>query len=158
MAQEETIQRNKDAFQRAALYWNNLANQRLFDFHKQLLGLATLLLPLTASIVLVESIKLKEFEKTLLLLGWVFLGISIVAGYIQILMDATYFNYLSNDSSQREEIWSSNKKIEDMEKETQVLGKTSPSSTVTPLWIQTFSIFVGLSLLMVVAGSLLFKK
>lgn len=158
MAQEDKIARNKDSAQRAALHWNKLANERLFDLHKQLLGLATLLLPLTASIVIVDSVKLLEVEKTLLLLGWAFLGISIIAGLIQLIIEAKYFNYLSNDSSCREEIWSSERSIEDMQKETKALGRTNPSSTLIPLSIQTFSIFIGLSLIMIVATFLLLRK
>lgn len=106
-----------DRFQKAALYWNNLANQQIFELNKQLLSLAFIILPLTASIIAVEFIKPREFEKTLLILGWIFLFLSIILGFVQILLDAIYFNYLSNDSSTREYLWSQNKENDDIKKE-----------------------------------------
>lgn len=151
----DLIQRNKDAYQRGAFFWINLANQRLGDFNKQLLAFAVVLLPLTASIIL-SRIDLNTFEKTLLVISWVFLGISILAGLIQILIDQDYFKKLSRDSSKREEIWSDLfRPIADLEKDTRALAKVNESSTHDPIKIQAIFLFIGLLLIMISAGSIL---
>ncbi len=152
---DETIWKRQESYRSAALHWNNLANQRLFDFNKQLLGLATILLPLTASIIVVDGVR--EFEKTLLIVGWIFLGISIITGCIQIMVDAYYFRDISIDSSRRELIFSSNKTEPEMQAAVEALGKIPAESTDLPITIQVFTIFVGLLLIMIVAGSLLWK-
>ncbi len=150
-------QRNKDAYQRGAFFWIDLANQRLGDFNRQLLSLAVILLPLTASVIL-SDLKLREFEKTLLILSWVSLGISVVAGLIQILIDTNYFKDLSRDSSKREKIWSDLfRPIADLEKDTKALGEVKGSSTHDPLKLQALFLLIGLVFIMIIAGSILFR-
>mgnify|MGYP001584568581 FL=1 len=154
----EFRQRSKESYQRGAFFWIDLANQRLGDFNRQLLALAVVLLPLTASISL-SSIKLKDFEKTLLVLSWIALGVSIITGIIQILIDTIYFKDLSRDSSKREKIWSNfSRKVTDLEKETKAIGEVKESGSHDPLKIQASSLFIGLILIMVVAGFILFAR
>lgn len=155
---EEIRQRNKDSYQRAALFWIDLANQRLSSFNKQLLTIAAILLPLTASLVAANFIDLRDFEKALLIIVWISLGFSLVGGVVQIIIDANYFKYLSRDSSRREEIWSGNDTNEEMTKQTKLLGKTEPTSTHIPLWLQAFTLGQGLLLILVIAISLLLRK
>lgn len=156
---EDIRQRNKDAAQRAALFWVEFANKRIFEINKQLLTLATILLPITASVVGVEFLTLREFEKTMLVMGWILIFISIVTGGIQILIDAKYFLYLSRDSSKREVLWSnSNRNVEDIEKDVKSLGSVPGSSTHCPLVIQALAIFSGLLLIMIVAANLLIRR
>ncbi len=156
---EDIRQRNKDAVQRSALFWIKLTNDRLSEINKQLLGLATIILPITASVIAIEFLIPKDFEKNLLIIGWVLMFISIVAGGIQILVDARYFLFLSRDSSSREALWSDpNRSIEDIEKEVKSLGTMPSSSTHCPLVIQALAIFSGLFLIMLVAASLLLGR
>ena len=155
----ETIrQRNKDSVQKAALFWIELANDKLSEINKQLLSLSAILLPLTASVV-ISPITFREYEKTLMLLGWMFLFSSIIAGFIQIALDAVYFKDLSRDSSKREVLWSdSNRDIRDIEKDVKAIGDTPSSSSHLPLILQSLSISIGLLFIMVVAISLLLRK
>lgn len=147
-----------DRFQRAALYWNNLANQQIFELNKQLLGLATIILPLTASVVVIEIIKLREYEKTLIIMGWICLFLSIVLGLVQICIDSVYFNYVSNDSSSREKLWAQDKDNNQIKEEVERLGSIKPSSSPTPTLFQVFFVFSGLLIIMLVAVSLLINK
>lgn len=89
----------------AALHWNNLANQRQFEFIKQLLTIGALILTVSATII--TSFKIINFYSQLLqsyslLLSWIFILISIFCGLKQLNVDASYFIYLSNDESTRE--------------------------------------------------------
>lgn len=147
-----------DRFQRAALYWNSLANQQIFEVNKQLLAFATVILPLTASIVVIDTIQLREYEVTMLIFGWIFLFLSIISGLIQVWIDARYFNYVSNDSSSREWLWSRDKDNNEIKKEVEQLGSIKPSSSPTPTLFQGFFVFFGLLIIMLVAVSILINK
>lgn len=147
-----------DRFQRAALYWNSLANQQIFELNKQLLAFATIILPLTASIVVVDTIQLREYEITLLIFGWIFLFLSIIIGLIQTWIDARYFNYVSNDSSSREWLWSQDKDNNEVKKEVERLGSIKLSSSSAPTLFQVFFVFSGLLIIMFVAVSILINK
>lgn len=156
--QLEFRERNKDSYQKDALFWIDLSSQRLINLNSQLLGFTAILLPLTASIVL-SDIKLEEREKWLLVLIWVLLIISIVAGLIQICIDMIYFRGLSRDSSNREKIWSDfSRPIVDLEKQTKKLGQVKESSTHAPLIIQAIALVVGLVVLIFLAGFILFSQ
>ena len=147
-----------DRFQRAALYWNNLANQQIFEINKQLLALATIILPLTASIVVIDTIQLREYEVTMLIFGWMFLFLSIISGLIQVWIDARYFNYVSNDSSSRERLWSQDKDNNEVKKEVERLGSIKPFSSSVPTLFQGFFVLFGLLIIMLVAVSILINK
>lgn len=147
-----------DRFQRVALYWNNLANQQIFEVNKQLLAFATVILPLTASIVVIDTIQLREYEVTMLIFGWIFLFLSIISGIIQVWIDARYFNYVSNDSSSRERLWSRDKDNNEIKKEVEQLGSIKPSSSAIPTLFQGFFVFFGLLIIMLVAVSILVNK
>jgi hypothetical protein len=152
---EQLRQRNKDLFHGAALYWNKLANERLFEISKQLLGISFIILPLTGSVVLSDKI-ISTANFHLLLLGWITLFASIISGFFNLWIEAKYFNYLSNDSSAREEIWSdSSRPVEQMNKETNKLGPTKQASSFYPLIIQGAALFLGISLIMIVMVSML---
>lgn len=152
---EEIRRRNKDSVQKAAFFWIKLANDRLSEINKQLLSIAFILLPLTGSIVLANK-KINFSDKTLLTHGWILLFISIFSGLIQILIDAIYFKSLSRDSSKREKIWSQiDKPISLLASEEKELGEVKGSSTHWPLIIQSFTMFIGLGLIMIVAYHLL---
>lgn len=149
----------KDSYQKDAIFWINLANQREFDFNKHLLSLAAILLPLTASVLALESIKLLQCEKILLMISWVSLGISIISGCIQIWFDSSFFVKLSRDSSAREVIWSNMQlPLSELENRTNQMGKMREKGSVTPLWIQIFALFEGLLLIMFTAASILIRK
>ena len=158
MNNTEEKQWHLDRYQKAALYWNNLANQRVFELNRQLLALATIILPLTASIIAIDFIKPREFEKTLLLIGWVFLFLSIILAFVQIWIDANYFSYLSQDSSTREELWSHDRENEKIKKDVDALGKVKGSSTFIPTIFQAFFVFTGLLFIMIVASSMLLRR
>lgn len=147
-----------DRFQKAALYWNNLANQQIFELNKQLLAFATIILPLTASITVIDSIKLREYQIMLLILGWISLFLSIISGFIQIWIDAKYFNYVSNDSSTREFLWSQDEDNNKIKDAVDKLGHIKPSSSPTPTYFQIFFVLTGLLMIMTVAVSMLISK
>ncbi len=89
----------------SALYWNNLANERQFELAKQLITISSLLLTVSATaIVSFRGINFQSqpLQSYSLLLSWIFVLISIICGLIQLSVDASYFNYLSNDESTRE--------------------------------------------------------
>lgn len=156
---DEVNRINQERFSSSAKFWISLANQQLFELNKQLLSISFLLLPLTASILLVETLILREYQKTLLGLSWIFLFISIVFGLLQIVIDAFYFKSLSRNNSQKEVVWHQrNKTSEQKEKETEALGGVKETSTFIPLIGQTFTIIVAILLVMSVATSLLVSK
>ena len=146
-----------ERFNNSALYWNNLANQRIFELNRQLLYISTLLLPVTASIITIDNIVLREFEKTLILLGWIFIFLSIIIGLVQVWIDSGYFAYLSNDSSRREEYWSKNEPNSKIKELVKLLGKTQSSSSMAPTYFQAILTFTGLLFIMVVAASQLLR-
>lgn len=153
--EEKLRQRNKDSAQNAALFWIKLANDRLSEINKQLLGIALILLPLSGSITLSDE-TLCYSEKQLLIRGWFLLFISVMLGFVQILVDAFYFKYLATDSSSREFIWSnSSRHVLDSEKEVLMLGKVRAQSTHIPLFFQAVTLFFGLTLIMFVMYKLL---
>jgi hypothetical protein len=157
-ANEELRQRNKDSFQNAALYWNQLSNERLFEISKQLLGIAFIILPLTGSIVLSDK-TISTLDSKLLILGWISLFTSIISGFYNFWEEAKYFNYLSNDSSTREAIWSdTNVNTEEMNRKTEKLGKTRPNSSFMPLLVQGAALFLGVFLIMIVVYNLIFQN
>lgn len=147
--------RTKEGYSERARFWIDKANQQISEFNKQLLSLATFLLPLTASVV-VADLELSGSQKTLLITGWAFLFLSIISGLIQYVIDANYFKNLSRDSSRREEIWSDLYRSKNqLEQETKALGKVPSQSTHIPLSLQTFFIIAGIFLIMFVATTLL---
>ena len=155
MMEMEIIQRSKDRHEKAAFYWNQLANDRVKELNSQLIGLASILLPLTAGIVVVD-IPLEAHHKTLLIISWAFLLISIISGLIQIAIDTMYFKNLSDDESMRDYMYSQpNKTVSEIVSEINSLGKTKPSSGHCALLIQGISVFLGLTIVMVVAMLLL---
>lgn len=152
---EQLRQRNKDLFQKTALYWNQLANERLFEISKQLLGISFIILPLTGSIILADKI-ISPINFYLLILGWLLLFASIISGFFNLWVEAKYFNYLSSDSSTRENIWSnSSRSVTEMNERTNKLGATKPTSSFYPLIIQIAALSLGVFLIMLVMGSLL---
>ena len=152
---EELRRRNKDSFKSDALYWNKLSNERIFEITKQLLGIALIVLPLTGTFLLVTK-PIPPFSLHLLVLSWIVLTISIISGFVNLWIEAKYFNYLSNDSSNREKIWSdSNRLVEEMDKETNKLGATKPSSSFKPLIIQGVALLIGVFLIMGVVFNVL---
>ncbi len=158
MAQDdETLrQRNKDAAQRAALFWIELANQRQSEIIRQLLALSSVILPLSASVI-VLNIQLSQSDKILLLASWLLFLFSILSGLIQLLFDSDYFVKISRDSSKRESIWSdSSKQFNKANREVEALGPVPGSSTTVPLYIQEISFCIALILLVIIGCRLLF--
>ena len=150
--------KNKESYSKRALFWIRLANEKIDELNRQLLGLSFLLLPLTASIA-ITNIPTKEFQKTLIIVSWFFLFFSIIFGLIQIAIDANYFKLLSRDSSRRESIWADfTQSISNLERKTKSLGYMQGSSTFVALCFQIFTIFIGILLIMIVAGTILITK
>jgi len=155
---EELRRRNKDSFGKAALYWISLANERLFEISKQLLGIALILLPLTGSVILAD-VKLTHADLKLLVYGWIALFVSISAGFLNYWIEAKYFKYLSNDSSTREEIWSNTtESIKHMDEKTRKLGRTKANSSFIPTAIQGASLLIGLFIIISVIYNILSVK
>lgn len=142
-----------------AKFWIKLANECHFELKKQLLGLATILLPLTASIVVIppNTVDIVEQDKNLIISGWLFLEISIILGLIQTKKDIDYFVKVSRDSSLREHLRNV-LPADCAEKAVNVLPSVPPQSTHVPLYFQALALFVGLLLIMAVATKLLLYK
>lgn len=149
---------NIERFTTAALYWNSLANQRYFELNKQLLSLASILLPLTASIALVKPSPLNNVLRSLLVVGWGSLFTSILFGLFQIWKDTNYFAYLMADSSLREKFWC-NPQMSNAEKEkaVDVLGETKSRGNIYPLFLQILFLLIGLLFIMIAAILLLYR-
>ena len=142
-----------------ALFWIKLANKCHFDLKKQLLGLATILLPLTASIVVVpiDTIDIVGQDKNLIISGWLFLALSIILGLVQTKKDIDYFVRQSRDSNLREHL----RNVlpgNSAEKAVSALPSVPPQSTHAPLYFQAIALLVGLLLIMSVATKLLLYK
>lgn len=142
-----------------ALFWINLANDCYFHLRNQLIVLATILLPLTASVVVIpkdsKSILIAQ-EKTLFIYGWLFLGISICLGLIQAWIDANFFRKLSNDSSLREHFRNS-LSADQADNAVRLLPPVQSSSSHFPLFFQAIFLFGGILLIMSVAAGMLLR-
>jgi len=155
---EELRQRNKDTVQKAALFWIELANKRQSEIEHELLAISAVLLPLSVSFVSTNVI-LDTTGKLLLSVSWILLLISIVMGFLQILIDSDFFLKLSRDSSKREVIWSDfTKDFEKANKEVEALGRVPGSSAMWPLYVQGISFFVGVLMLTIIGFSLVSKQ
>lgn len=155
---EITRQRNKDSAQRAALFWIKLTNERESEIVRQLLALAAIILPLSASILL-ANITLLQIEKVLLMACWILLFVSIIAGFIQIIIDTRYFLKVSRDSSIRERLWSStNRSIKDIDNDIVKLGEIPGSSGDWSLIIQGVAFFLAILLLLAVGFSIITQQ
>lgn len=153
--EEQIRQRNKDAYQSAAIYWNGLANERLFEISKQLLAVAFILLPLTGTILFSDKM-LSPRDSFLLVLSWVIILSSIILGFITFWLDSSFFQELSKDSSQRTVIWSDPLvSINKMYDETSKLEQTKPNSTFIPLILQGATLFIGVVFVLLVVHHLL---
>ena len=154
---EEIRHRNKDAAERAALFWIQLANERQSEIVRQLLGLSSVLLPLSASIV-ISKVILNQIEIHLLVLSWILFLSSIAAGFIQIYLDSKFFVMISRDSSKRQELWSEGRRsVLSIERDVEALGKVSGESTSLPQKVQAVTFFLGLIFLMIVGSLILFN-
>lgn len=140
-----------------ALFWINLANESYFHLRNQLITLATLLLPLTASIVILSKdskVLPSSQEKNLLIIGWILLGASIVFGLIQTWVDSTFFKGLSGDSSLREH-FRNNLPGALADRVIKLLPHTPSKSTHWPLFFQTLTLLGGIIFIMFVAHGML---
>lgn len=156
---EELRRRNKDAAHQSAFHWISLTNKRVLEVNKQLLSLATVLLPLTGSIAAIQSrMDIGKSGRLLLIEGWSLLFASIIAGFIQLVIEISFLKRWAEYESKRESTFSNpNLPLENMEKDAQNLPIPSKSSSHIPLIFQAVSLFVGLVLIMLVALRLLFQ-
>lgn len=142
-----------------ALFWIRLANDSYFELKNQMTGLATILLPLTASIVVISKdsrVKFVDGDKMMILAGWFSLGLSMLMGLWQTWLDSDFFRKLSNDSSLREH-FRNNLRPNEAERVMRLLPSAQSKSSHTPLFLQTLFLLGGLFLIMSVAVSLLWR-
>lgn len=152
---EELRQRNKDAAQRAALFWIELANKRQSEIVHELLAVSAVLIPLSASIV-IAKISLSVFQQHLLVIIWILLLLSVAAGFIQIAIDSNFFIALSRDASSREKLWSDTQRsVNDIENDVKKLGETPGSSTMIPVYIQAVTFLLALITITIVGISII---
>jgi len=154
---------NKETHQKAAFYWNSLANDREKKLVVTLINLATFIVSVTAGVVALSSkdfaILFTPLNKWLIVCAWVLMFFSIVLGLIQIMLDTKYFKYLSDDENSRVRIWSQSEKREDLIRgEISKLGSTKPSSGHLALIIEANLLVLGLLLILVTAISILVTK
>lgn len=159
MQPREEIHKNWHQAAHEALYWNKMANDRLAEINKQLLGLATLLLPLTGSVVVLQ-VEINDVLKTLLIGGWIFLFLSILTGFIQIFIDAKFFKGYCDYNTERSETYHMNlgSTVAVAEAAVDRIEKPEISSGHLFLILQGIAISLGLLLITVVATSLLIAK
>jgi hypothetical protein len=90
----------------AALHWNSLANERQFELIKQLLTIGALILTISATIIGFFrgniNFQFQPISSTFIVLSWISIVSSIIFGLKQLSVDSSYFNYLSNDESERQ--------------------------------------------------------
>jgi len=144
-----------------ALFWNRLANDSYFQFRNQLIILATILLPLTASVVAIPkaNLEIQLIDKILLILGWICLGASIVFGLIQHWIDTVFFVELSADSSLREHIRKNLKvNIDIVDRVIDLLPTTKSKSAHWALIFQVLFLFGGILVIMSSAVVILLRK
>ena len=147
---EDIRRKNKDTFGQNALHWNKLANDRLFEMSKQLLGISLVILPITGSIILSDK-TISPNILVLLVHGWISFLLSIISGFVNLWLEARYFQYLSSDSSNREMIWSrSDISVKNMDEMAQQISATKTHSSFLPLIFQIITIFIGVCFIMYV--------
>ncbi len=155
---EERSSRNKDNAHQSALFWIELANNRLTNICNHFISLAAILIPLSASLVISNNI-LNFNEKIMLVSTWITLFFSIVFGFLHQLLDVQFFVYLSRDSSKREELWSNtNRGYAQVLKDVLALGTTKNASSHLPLVLQGITFMIGIILISFIGISLLFKQ
>lgn len=159
MEDKEIIHENWHQSANEALYWNKMANDKLSEIDKQLLTIAFVLLPLTAS-VLGLNINLNDVLKTILIGGWIFTFVSIICGFVHIIIEADFFRKYLDYNTHRSTIYHKNldKTLSTVEAKIEKLQSPSASSGHLFLILQGISISIGLLLIMIVAGFLLIMK
>ncbi len=88
------------------------------------------------------------------MLGWIFLGASIVFGLIQTWIDATFFKDVSHDSSLREH-FRNNLPADQADRVISLLPPAKNKSAHWQLILQILLLFGGIVLIMIVAYGML---
>lgn len=141
-----------------AIHWNNLANQRQFELSKQLLTFSALILTVSTTVIVSFSgisFQSQPLQSFLLLLSWVFSLTSITCGLIQLGIDASYFNYLSNDEGKRESVFSS-LPFNEAKSKTDSMPSTDPRGDERGLCLQQVFFALGLFFITISAIFILF--
>jgi len=136
-----------------ALYWNNLANQRQFELAKQLLTFSALILTVSATAIITFkgiSFQSQPLQSYSLLLSWIFGLMSILCGLKQLGVDASYFNYLSNDESKREGKFAS-LSFEEARSKVGSMGSTNPRGDEK--WLCLQQVFFALGIIFITTSA-----
>ncbi len=162
MEHREEMLKNWHQAATESLYWNKMANDRLSEINKQLIALATILIPLTASVLVINQ-SINNVLRTLLIGSWVFLFASVATGFVQIIVDGKFYKKYCNYEASRSQIYHESMRlrrddIDAIEERINGLGSLLVSSGHLFLVLQGIPIIIGLLLIMGVAGTLLIAK
>lgn len=135
-------------------------NEIFRELVEQLILVGTVLLSVSAFIFNIQDIstKLYGYDKIILLLAWIFIIISLIMGISQLFIDhyfmARWTRAKSNvvEGIARKTITEANIQEKVLEEQ----SKLPKESCTVPVWIQAITITIGIILLAVVMGTLLF--
>ncbi|MEK7572090.1 MAG: hypothetical protein AAB553_07505 [Patescibacteria group bacterium] len=162
MADErELLQQNWHQASNEAIYWNKMTNDKNTEITKQLLGVAALLIPLSGSVV-ITSVPLTDFVKTVLGGSLFFLFGSIIFGFIDISKAAGFFREYIIYNSKRATIYhnhlSLDSTLDKAEEEIRKLSQPRSRSEGIASEFQIGTISVGIVLLIIAITTLLILK
>lgn len=89
--------RNKSSFDQDAARWNNLENESGFEYARLLVTTASILLPLSFGALGTQVSNMAVFQllsndqRSIIIIAWISLGMSLLAGSLNLLLDK--FNY-----------------------------------------------------------------
>ena len=135
-------------------------NEVFRELVRQLILVATVFLSVSAFVFYVKDliVKFSIFDKHCLMSSWILIGLSIIFGIIQIIIDYYFFQRWTNVKFKVvDRIYLEHPKDEDVDKIAYSEQKDIPNSSTTLfIWFQIFSLVAGIILLIVIMSKSLF--
>lgn len=154
---EETRRRQFDRYDTWGRFWIELANTSLSDISKHLITAATILLPISAS-VLAIPIQIDLGMRHALFAIWFSLMVSICAGIFQSFEDGRYFRQVSVNNITRAEIYANgNLKLDEMRAMDGRIPPINPIGPSTAAYVQVSTFILATLLLLVLGYKILFS-
>lgn len=103
---EQIRRQNQERLVQAKFYWNSLANQRLFETSKNLITVATVIIPLILVILGLAGLdELTRLDRTLLSIVLILLFSSLAFGVKHIRREAEFFHRWAETESKRSAVF-----------------------------------------------------
>jgi hypothetical protein len=147
-------------FEEFAENYRKETNEVFRELVRQLILVATVFLSISAFVFYIKDliIKFSIFDKHCLMISWTLIGLSIIFGIIQIIIDYYFFRRWSNAKFYvADRLYIEHPKDEDIDKIAYDEQKGIPNSSTTLfVWLQVFFLIIGIILLVFIMSKSLF--